>query len=147
MKRTYNFPKLVSLNANYTYQTTNKEGDKLDYSIEKTTDLPEILPKHKFNATVKLRTEKGAGADLKVRFVGEKEVVWGNPSSTTDFTLEKIDPFTTVDLTGVIPLLKKDFLTVNIRGGIENLFNVEYEEEFAFPMPGITFLAGIDTKF
>lgn len=142
----YNFPKLVSLSANYTYQTTNKKGDKLDYSTEKTDDLPE-LPKHKFNGTVKFRTQKGAGADLKVRFVGEKEVVWGNPSNMTGFSLETIDPFTTVDLTGIVPVLKKDFLQVNFRGGIENLFNVEYEEEYGFPMPGITFLAGIDTKF
>lgn len=152
LEMSYRFPKFFTLWGNYSYQQNEKEGDILTLASEASTSLPE-LPKNKGNAGLSFISAKGVQADIVMRSVGEKEYVdiekkKDAEGNTIPVPVAKfIDPFTTINLNGTVPVIKNDEITLNIRAGIENLFNVEYEEEPGFPMPGITFLAGIEASF
>ncbi len=146
LEAAYQFPKYFSLRSNYSYQTTSKYGDFLDKSTGETDNLPE-LPEHKANAGIQFMNNYGTQIDLTMRTTGMKKYINGSAASGNIFDLSEIDPFTTFNLSGKVPVIKNDKITMNIRGAVENLFNLEYQEEAGFPMPGITFLAGFDAAF
>ncbi len=157
LEGSYAFPSYVKINANYAYQTTRKEGDVLDVYVVQPEMLSE-LPEHKLNASVQFTGSSGVTSQLKIRHVSDKQVVDGTlslPSSvpakgkpaTPPAVLAPIEGFTTVDLTGSVPVLSRPELKIIALVGVANLFDVRYEEKLGFPMPGTTLFMGLDAKF
>ena len=58
--------------ANYTYQSTDKEGDILDKS--NISDEISELPNHKFNVGIKYQRDDGTLAKLTLKWVDSREV-------------------------------------------------------------------------
>lgn len=131
--------------ANYTYQTTRKEGDVYDSSTTFSEGLPE-LPRHKANAGVEYSWADGPSAGLSMRLVGAREVI-RESFTAAGAAYEEIDGFTTFRLFGAWPVYRSDALTAEIKLGVDNLFDVEYEEEPGIPMPGITTTGGVRVTF
>ncbi len=148
--------------ANFTWQETDKSGDVLDASNELTDELSE-LPDNKFNCGLEYTHENGGQANLKIRWVDEREVPYlseavinplsgeDSPDGTAVFSsaptvLKKMDSFVTVDLFVKYPLWKKG-IEGFITAGVENIFDENYEEEYNFPAPGRSFSIGAEFVF
>jgi len=133
--------------TNYTIQKTEKHGDVLDNSSELTDELVE-LPENTFGFGLDYRAKQGLAARATLRYVDGRHVVRGSLAAPGGSTLEGIDGYVNVDLSLSCPLLrsgkKKEcrfFFTV------QNLLDEDYQEEYGYPMPGITFMAGLSAKF
>jgi outer membrane receptor for ferrienterochelin and colicin len=137
--------KNLSFSCNYTYQSTEKDGDVLDMSSELTSELTE-LPKNKFNAALNFRTGRGLKLDLSLRHVGRRSVLMGNLAKLNASSLETMKAFTTVALSAVLPVFKRNGFAGGIKIGFENIFNERYVEKYGFPMPGRTLFAGIEMQ-
>jgi outer membrane receptor protein involved in Fe transport len=135
-----------SLFANYTFQTTKKQGDILDMSSALTDKLTE-LPEHKVNAGVRYRRKNGTTADLTARYVGKRSVIIGDLTTPGEPELVDLDGFLTFGLTAAYPVLKRARFTGAIRLGLENIFAEDYEEIHGFPMPPRTITGGLDITF
>ncbi|MFW6373011.1 MAG: TonB-dependent receptor [Thermodesulfobacteriota bacterium] len=146
--------------GNLTWQETRKKGDALDSSNDLTDELSE-LPEWKWNLGVKWHRDDGALAKLNLRWVDDREVPYlgtpgGAPFAGADapdgtpvgknVTLQNLDDFLTVDVLLKYPVWKKGF-TGYLIGGVENLFDEEYQEEFGFPQPRQTFHIGAEIVF
>ena len=132
--------------GNYTYQATEKTGDTYDSSMVLTKGLPE-LPNHKANAAAEYNTAKGLAIGIAMRFVGERDVIWGIAAMSNKVVLERIDAFTTFRLYGSYPIVSGEKYSAKIKLGVDNLFNTDYEEEPGIPMPGITTTGSIEVMF
>jgi outer membrane receptor protein involved in Fe transport len=137
--------KNLAFSCNYTYQSTEKKGDVLDMSSELTSELTE-LPKNKFNAALNFRTGRGFKLDLSLRHVGRRSVLMGNLAQLNASSLETMKAFTTVALSAVLPVFKREGFSGGIKIGCENIFNEAYVEKYGFPMPGRTLFAGIEMQ-
>jgi hypothetical protein len=136
----------IGIRGNYTFQTTEKTGDTYDSSMVLTTGLPE-LPEHKANIGIEYIWPQGMVAGLAMRFVGEKEVITGSLAKTNAAALEHVKPFATFRLYGTVPVWTKEKYSAKLKIGIDNLFNVAYEEEPGVPMPGVTGTAAAEFTF
>lgn len=136
----------INIRGNYTLQRTKKSGDTYDSSMVLTKGLPE-LPKHKSNLSIEYRAENSSCAGISIRYVGEREVVTGNPAKGNSTTLEHIDGFATFRMFGSCPIFTADGISAKIKAGIDNLFNVDYSEYPGIPMPGITGTVAVEFNF
>ena len=142
----FDITQYFGIRANYTFQHTEKSGDTYDSSMVFTKGLPE-LPKHKANAGFEYHAPNGATVGFGMRFVGEREIIVGNPAMSNAVTLEHLDAFTAFRLYGSYPVLLKEKYSAKINLGVDNLFNAGYEEEPGIPMPGITTTGSVEVTF
>jgi len=125
--------------ANYTYQTTEKEGDILDKS--NVSDEISELPDHKFNVGIKYQRDDGAYAKLTLKWVGSREIPLGE---ATGPDTGKMDSYFLLNGMIKYPAIK-DHGYVYV--GCENILDEAYEETYGYPMPDRMFYAGIQFKF
>ena len=143
LQGTYLVTSAISLSANYTYQTSEKEGDILDNSMAVTDKLTE-LPEHKVNVNMNYRHPSGATAELALRYVGERSYLTGSLSQPDAAVLEALDDFVTLDLYGSYPIRYNDRYRTTFRVGLENVLDTEYREIEGYPMPGRMLTVSID---
>jgi iron complex outermembrane receptor protein len=131
----------LATSLNYTYQASHTHGDVLDRSdADELTELPE----HKVNLGVEYRHRSGLEARLTLRAVSARAEVRGNFSVPGGTSLYDMDAFTDVDLRLRYPLWrqgKDKHLTLEL--SVENLLNQEIVEQYGFPHPGTTVMAGV----
>ena len=125
--------------ANYTYQTTDKEGDILDQS--NISDELSELPEHKYNIGVKYQRDDGTLARVTLKWVDSREVPI-NAANTAD--TGKMDDYFLLNGLITYPVIK-DLGYVYV--GCENILDEEYEETFGYPMPDRMFYGGVQVKF
>jgi len=135
----------LTARANYTWQMTRKDGDKFDSSMSYSDGLPE-LPEHKANVAVEYSWKNGAFTALSMRFVGSREVILESFTSS-GAAYREVDSFMTFRLSGMYPAYISESFSAKIKAGIDNLFNVAYEEMPGIPMPGITGTAAVEVTF
>ncbi len=125
--------------ANYTYQSTDKEGDILDKS--NISDEISELPNHKFNVGIKYQRDDGTLAKLTLKWVDSREVPI---SASSKADTGKMDSYFL--LNGIIkyPVIKDHGY---VYAGCENILDEEYEETYGYPMPDRMFFGGIEIKF
>jgi iron complex outermembrane receptor protein len=133
--------------ANYTIQKTEKHGDVLDNSSDLTDELVE-LPENRFNLGLDYRRASGLEAGLALGYVDKRHAVRGDPATPGASTLEKMNGYVDVGLHLSCPLLRTESggesrLVVSV----QNLLDEDYEEEYGYPMPGITFMIGLSADF
>lgn len=147
MEAFYQLPNGFCVWANYTIQTTQKHGDVLDKSSELSDELME-LPKNKFGLGLDYRKKNGLEARLALRYVGQRQVLYGNQAVVGASGLKKLDSYVDMDFNLSYPLFRggKDQEARFILG-VQNILNKHYEEEYGFPMPGRTFMAGFNVTF
>jgi iron complex outermembrane receptor protein len=129
--------------ANYTYQTTDKEGDILDKSSM--SDEITELPDHKFNVGIKYQRDDGVLAKLTLKWVDSREVPTGASIVDAGYNATgKMDDYFL--LNGMIKYpVWKDHGYMYV--GCENILDEEYEETYGYPMPDRMFFGGIEIKF
>ncbi len=133
--------------TNHTIQKTEKHGDVLDNSSELTDELVE-LPENKFGLGLDYLRESGLEARLALRYVDQRHAVRGSLATPGASTLEKIDSYVDVELNVSCPLFRGEKgQESRIFLAIQNLLDEDYEEEYGYPMPGITFMVGLSAKF
>lgn len=135
----------LSARVNYTWQMTRKVGDDYDKSMDYSDGLPE-LPEHKANAAVEYNWKNSAFSALSMRFVGSRAEITESFTST-GAAYREINGFVTFRLSGMYPVYTSDAFSVKLKVGIDNLFNVEYEEMPGVPMPGLTGTAAVEVNF
>lgn len=131
--------KNVYVFANYTYQTTDKEGDILDMS--NISDELSELPDHKFNVGIKYQRDDGALAKLTLKWVDSREVPLGE---ATGPETGEMDSYFLLNGMITYPVIK-DLGYVYV--GCENILDEEYEETYGYPMPDRMFYGGIEVRF
>jgi outer membrane receptor protein involved in Fe transport len=133
--------------ANYTVQKTEKRGDVLDKSSDLSDELVE-LPEHQFNLGLDYRRENGLEARLRLGYVGERHEVYGDQAVPGASTLKKMDSYADMDFNLSYPFFKGEKVRESrLLLAVQNILDERYEEEYGFPMPGITFTAGLSVKF
>jgi len=131
--------------ANYTFQTTKKEGDILDMSSNLTDSLTE-LPKNKVNAGLRYFF-RGFMTEFVMRYVDKRSVIIGDLAESGSSELADMERFATFDLNISYKILEKNNIAGTISFTIENMFDAAYEENEGFPMPGRTITGGINIIF
>jgi len=141
---------------NFTWQDTEKHGDVLDGGNLLSDKLSE-LPEFKFNLGLKYQEPEGIMAKLTLRWIDDREVPFiGRPGApfsgssspdgapvSSNISLKTLDSFSVVDMLVRYPLWKGKIRGF-ISGGVENMFDREYEEEYGFPCAGQTFHIGME---
>ena len=84
---------------------------------------------------------------MVTRIVGKKEFITGNLAKNGSQRLEHSNAFATISILGIYPLVKQKDVDANITIGIENLFDIKYEELYGFPMSGISATVGLNISF
>ena len=103
----------------------------------KLSDELDLMPEWKGNAGFDVKLPyKEAVFSTGIRYVGEQKTVSSNK-------LIELDPYTTADIELRIPVAKQGEVSVYA----ENLFDVQYEERFGFPMPGRIIGAAVKVGF
>ena len=125
--------------ANYTYQTSDKEGDILDQS--NISDEISELPDHKFNIGIKYQRDDGAFAKLTLKWVDSREVPI---SSSSTSNTGKMDDYFLLNSLIKYPVWKEHGY---LYAGCENILDEDYVESYGFPMPDRMFFGGIEIKF
>ena len=130
--------------ATLTYQHTEK-GDS-PFAFDSLSDKIDNLPDWKATAGLDFKLPKQALLSVTVRYVGESEMIYLYTTGTGGGTTQRskkmdIDSFVTAGVDLKIPINKHCELGLYA----ENLFDVEYEEQFGYPMPGI--MVGSIIKF
>ena len=125
--------------ANYTYQTTDKEGDILDQS--NISDEISELPEHKFNVGIKYQRDDGALAKITLKWVDSREVPLGE---ATGPETGDMGSYTLLNAMIKYPFIKDQGY---VYAGCENILDEAYEETYGYPMPDRVFYGGIQLKF
>ncbi len=147
VEASHELPRGFSVWANYTVQKTEKHGDVLDNSSDLTDELVE-LPENKFGLGLDYRRKNGLEARLALRYVDQRHAVRGSLATPGASTLEKMDSYVDVDLSLSYPLFRgKKGQESRVFVSVENLLDEDYEEEYGYPMPGITFVFGLIASF
>jgi len=142
----YNIFINFALSGNYTYQTSKKDGDILDNSMNLTDKLTE-LPEHKLNLGGKYRHANCATSELRLRYVGERKYITGSITKPNAAELKTLKNFLTVDIFASYPVFSMGRYLSTLRIGIENVLDEEYKEISGYPMPERTLTLDIDQKF
>ncbi len=133
--------------GNYTFQKTRTSGDVLAGGGNLTDELVE-LPEHKFNVGVGYEEEDGLRARLSVRYVGRREAIRGNLAVPGGASLRGMDSFFDMDFDASYPVYAgDDGLKARLGVTVENILNRHYEEEYGFPMPGLTATMNLRVSF
>ena len=130
--------------ATLTYQHTEK-GDS-PFAFDRLSDTIDNLPEWKASAGLDIKLPYQAVLSATVRYTGDSEMIYlyttgSGPAMTQNSRKMDIDSYVTAGLDLNIPINKHCELSLYA----DNLFNVEYEEQFGYPMPGI--VVGSIVKF
>ncbi len=150
----YVFSDRFEVEGNYTYEETEKHGDKLIeklYSNEK--DLANT-PKHLFNLTFRAKPFKGFTAEWQSRYTG-KRFAGGAPAVPPQMTAVKTEYQPMTYLGGyTVHNLRLSYKTGFIHGvdtkflfAIENISNVKVWERLDYPNPGTVVYGGVQFEF
>ncbi len=133
--------------ANYTLQDTKKQGDTLDASSELTDELVE-LPENRVNVGVGYEKPDGLRAELTARYVDSRSAFRGNLSTTGQARLEGMGAFVDLEFAMSYPFYRGPHLTeARWELTLDNLLDDHYEEEYGYPMPGLTAITGVTMQF
>jgi len=132
----HDFTEWLTGRATLTYQKTKKGSSP--FAFDALNSEIDNLPDWKAGAGLDFQLPGQALLSATARFVGDSETVYlyttGTGAATTQqFRTMAIDSYVTAGLDLKIPLNKRCELGIYA----DNLFNVEYEEQFGYPMPGI----------
>jgi len=143
----YELAKDCYLWGNYTFQKTRKRGDNLSAGGQLTDELSE-LPDHKFNVGISYEKKDGLHAALSLRYVGKREALYGNLAVPGSASLQSMDSFFDLDFNASYPVYAEDG-GPEARLGItvENILNQYYEEQYGYPMPGLTATMNLTVRF
>ena len=125
--------------GNYTYQSTDKEGDILDKSD--ISDEISELPEHKFNVGVKYERDDGSLAKLTLKWVDSREIPLGEAKTSKT---GKMDDYFLLNCLVKYPVWKDHGY---LYAGCENILDKDYEESYGYPMPDRMFFGGVEIKF
>jgi len=122
--------------ATLTYQHTEK-GDS-PFAFDRLSDTIDNLPEWKASAGLDFKLPYQAVLSATLRYAGDSEMIYlyttGSGSAVTQNSRKMdIDSYVTAGLDLKIPINKHCELSLYA----DNLLNVEYEEQFGYPMPGI----------
>lgn len=142
--------------ANLTYQQSQKQGDVMDGSNQLSDKLTE-LPEFKGNLGLRYQHKDGAEAKAVLRIVGQRQtpVLAGNSTDGAAMgsavQMQDMGAYATVDLLAKYPLARwrlgqKEVLGF-VSGGVENLLDRAYEEEYGFPAPGRVFGISLELRY
>jgi len=133
--------------ANYTYLDTEKHGDILDNSTAETNELLD-LPENKINFGIAYRHANGFDVRLKLRYVSERWEAMGNLAFPGAYSFHKMDGFVDVDILLSCPVWRGDSERKALfTFAVENLLDQEIVEEYGYPHPGTTVMAGVRAEF
>ncbi len=142
----HNFTNWMTGRASVTYQKTEKEGSP--FAFDSLISGIDNLPTWKANTSLEFKLPYQTVFAANVRYNGESEMVYNYTTGTGSAATYKskkmdIDAYTTVDLDVKIPIYNHYELAFFVN----NLFDVEYEEQFGYPMPGITVGTTVKVSF
>ncbi|MBD3426588.1 MAG: TonB-dependent receptor plug domain-containing protein [Candidatus Omnitrophica bacterium] len=135
----------LDLFANYTFQSTKKEGDILDESSELSDSLTE-LPDNKVNAGITYSFRAFTG-EFVMRYVDKRSVIIGDLTKSGASELADLEQFATFDLNLTYKILENDNVTGKVGIAVENIFDASYEEREGFPMLGRMITGRISLTF
>ena len=129
--------------VNWTLQETDLEGAILaDRSL---SDLG--LPKHKINLGLSYRPKKDFVAKIDLKYVDARKEAQGplvfGKASATDMDVAELDSYWLASAMVQYPITER----WRVYGGIENLFDEDYQETNGFPMPDRMYFAGVEWRF
>jgi len=82
------------------------------------------------------------------RYVDQRHAVRGSLATPGASTLEKMGSYVDVDLNVSCPLFRGEKgQESRIFVSVQNLLDEDYEEDYGYPMSGITFMVGLSAKF
>ena len=136
----------LKLSGTYSYQQSHKFGDILDKSDISSESLLDI-PKNRGSISASYNFTNGANIGTSLKMVGAVNTVTGTITKPNSSSLEVIDGYSTVSLFGVLPLVNKDSFEMGVRATVDNLFDVEYQEVYGYPMAGINTNIAVDVEF
>jgi len=143
----YDLPHHFFLWANYTWQDTKKTGDVLDSSSQLSDELVE-LPEHKLNIGLGYKKAGGLEARLALRFVDERHAIQGDFTTPGGTYLERMDSYVDLDFYASYPVYQgKRGRETRVELTVDNILNDHYEEEYGYPMPGLTVMSGLLMRF
>lgn len=141
----YALSKEVTAFANYTYETSTKQGDILDANSGISSNLTE-LPANKVNAGLRYICRAFTG-EFVMRFVSDRQDLTGSSVVAGATNFSDLSQFVTFDINMKYKIFDNKNYSGNIGLNIGNIFNARYEETAGFPMPGTTVTGGIDVQF
>ena len=125
--------------VNFTY-LTEFEDDETGKDLLFTSDL---------NVSYGLSIADGDGllARLKLSYVGEQDIDYYDPNTFAQTRMEK-GGFTVADLTIQKRILEfNSYGDLSLRGEVRNLFDKDYSYVKGYPMPGRSFVLGMEYTF
>ena len=125
--------------GNATWQQGDKDGDPWDANNELTGELPD-LPEFMFNLGLDWTPLPALSTKISMNHVGERDQISGA-------TLETHGAYTRVNVSGSYLFWENTWSQWKAMLSCENLLDEEYEEEDGYPMPGATFMAGLNVTF
>jgi len=142
----YDLPKNFFVWGNYTFQKSEKSGDILSAGGQLSDELVE-LPDHKFNIGIGYEEKDGLEARLSVRYVGKREAILGDLTTPDGAYLGSMNSFFDMDFDASYPVYSKDKMKARLGITVENLLDRHYEEEYGYPMPGLTATVNLRMMF
>ena len=137
----------LELGGNYTWETSKKTGDVLDYSSLLTDRLVE-LPRNKANVEAGYANRNGLIARASFRYVDVRYAVRGNVTRPGYSFLGEMDPIFDLSLYVSFPLWRSSAAReLRVNSAMENLLNRHYQEEYGYPMPGFVAMSGLSFRF
>jgi len=143
----YNVSPALRISANVTRQKTRKHGDVLDSSAALTDELAE-LPEYKANIALAYRRNNGTQAEIKAGYVDQRWATRGSLARPGSSYLAEMDGYVDVDVRVSYPLYRdntKREVRLELTG--ENVLDQDIVEEYGYPMPGATWMAGLRVAF
>ena len=137
----------LKVSINFTHQQTEKHGDVLDSSTTLTDDLPE-LPDNKANLKLEYGRDNGLNMELKIGYVDERWTTRGNLAMPGGSYLGEMESYFDVDMRISYPVYRDESdreIRIEITG--DNVFDADIVEEYGYPLPGATVMAGIRAEF
>ena len=132
----HTFTEWMAGRANLTYQHTKKGASP--FAFDSLSDTIDNLPDWKASAGLDFKLPYQAVLSATARYTGNSDMVYLYTTGSGKTMIQQsqkinIDSYTTVGLDLKIPINKHCELGLYA----DNLFNVKYEEQFGYTMPGI----------
>ena len=149
----YVFSRYFEVEGNYTYEETEKHGDKIIEEIYAENDLFNA-PKHLFNFTLRAKPFNGLTSEWQINSVGER-FAGGAPGVPPQMAAQNSEYEPMPHLGGyTIHNLRISYDTSFIKGidtrftlAVENIFNKKTWERLDYPTPGTLFYGGVEFIF
>ena len=149
----YVFCRFFEMEGSYTYEETEKHGDKIIEEIYGENDLFNA-PKHLLNLTLRAKPFKGITSEWQINSVGER-FAGGAPGVPPQMAAQNSEYEPMPHLGGyTIHNLRISYDTSFIKGvdtkftmAVENIFNKKTWERLDYPTPGTLFYGGLEFVF